>query len=91
VRRKDIFKPTTGNESLYENSNDNGIGKITVNHNYSCINCIFVHVQLIYRAISRQKGTTEKLPCKIPYLFYNVFHVESSTYISQKIYYGPKF
>jgi hypothetical protein len=25
VGREDIFKPTTGNESLHKNSNDNGI------------------------------------------------------------------
>jgi hypothetical protein len=28
VGREDIFKPTTGNESLHEISNDNGVGVV---------------------------------------------------------------
>jgi hypothetical protein len=92
VRRKDIFKPTTGNESLHEASNDNGIGKITVNHNNLHVLILFFYMSwLRYRAIIRQKGTKETFLCKIPYLFYNIYvHVESSTYISQKMCDEPK-
>jgi hypothetical protein len=32
VQRKDIFKPTIGNESLHEISNDNGIIVVTLCH-----------------------------------------------------------
>ena len=28
--RDDIFKPTAGNESLHQDSNDNGIGMVTL-------------------------------------------------------------
>jgi hypothetical protein len=32
VGREDIFKPTIGNESLHETSNDNGVRVVTLSH-----------------------------------------------------------
>jgi hypothetical protein len=32
VGREDIFKPTIGNESLHETSNDNGVRLVTLPH-----------------------------------------------------------
>jgi hypothetical protein len=32
VRKEKIFKPTIGNESLYQNSNDNGVRKVNFEH-----------------------------------------------------------
>jgi hypothetical protein len=45
VHREDIFKPTIGNESLHEISNDNGVGvvKFATSKNLTLKNTMFPH------------------------------------------------
>ena len=59
------------------------IGKISIDHNSIYVLILLYYMfRLIFRAIIRQKDSKEKLPCKIPYQFYNIYVcVEISTYI----------
>ena len=45
VGRKDIFKPTIGNESLHQNSNDNGVRKVNFATSYNLVvkSMMFLH------------------------------------------------
>jgi hypothetical protein len=45
VGRENIFKPTNGNESLHQDSNDNGVRKINIatSKNLLVKNTMFLH------------------------------------------------
>jgi hypothetical protein len=49
--RQDIFKPTISNESLHQDSNDNGAGLVyfatSKNLDVACISCIIFSLSLV--------------------------------------------
>jgi len=62
VRRENIFKPTTGNESLYQDSNDNGvrIANLAISKNLVVTSTMFPHQNTHKYTWTSHDGKTHK-------------------------------